>query len=517
MEPIKIGGNCFVDVIATVSHYFQKDYELMFAHSLNFAFDSENKNNTVGSRIRIDFRTYFSLLEKFHGYHLQIYHKQSLEEGLIIIRDQLKKGRPVGIYNDAYFTPGDPKYLQIHSFIHIMLVVGIDEDTNDLYCTDPFFGKKEFVLSYDLLKQGYYGCLTFNYIDNGIRDRDLICTNLCNQLREYVDTKDTLNAMLAFSKEIPSINYLEEGKGFTNFGESQLFIKLGNLTYNRANFALMLLYLDKVYNISGLSYVADQMNQLANSWAIIRGFITKMNILSRTQSHLKMMDDVMGKIATNAYREEQLLEQLLEILSHVDLMSELNPILNQQHHLSDSIDGPIVPLKINHLFNCKGFENDKNTADFDAEGFYFSNEFLTDQRALNIADMSFEFSPKLYPNHDNISCLEQQIEVGEDLYKGIMFLGCCELGSYKDKITLTFEDNSTEEIVLGFSDWWTYFPVNNEIVAMKYNVIQRGRGKLTHEVHLYAQKSSLLTHKKLKQIRLPFVPNIHIFAISLWK
>jgi hypothetical protein len=83
---------------------------------------------------------------------------------------------------------------------------------------------------------------------------------------------------------------------------------------------------------------------------------------------------------------------------------------------------------------------------------------------------------------------------------------------------LKYENNETEDLQIGFSDWFISTPVYDEKVAWSGNVVQKDKQSahlLNVKYNIFAIKRRLSKSEILKSIVLPNCPTIHIFAMTL--
>ncbi|MEW9701256.1 hypothetical protein [Paenibacillus sp. SI8] len=494
----------------------------MYTSSLKIAFNTESISKSVGERIQADFRDYFSLLHKYHGLLLQIDSELSAQDTMTLIREQCKKGTPVGLYLNSCFIPWDPFYQINIPWAHIFLVVGIDEETGALHCVDPFYEKKDLMLPFDDFQQGFRSCLTFTIdrSDNQTDKKELF-QNLQQTFREYTDSKHTLNHMLALSDAISTLDINKETRGTNNFGESRLYTRIGKIISRRNNFAKMLLYLDSCYYAPQLRVIAEQVRQLSDNWTLIRGLLTKSAVMHRINANLTtIMSNITEKIRATAYAEDQLLESLIEAL---DSSIEAIPVLDaiQIDPTNEDHDGvnSIVYVDLQDLFNNRAFDNDSHSADFDSQGNCFSSDQLPVNGKLELLNMSFNFPAGQIQTYDNLTFMEQTIEVSPDAYKGFMCLGASETGSFRDDMIIEYEDDTRETVTIGFSDWWSHTLINKEMIAWATNMVHPTNGKLPDSnVRIFATKTAIQSGgKNVKRLILPLMPNTHLFALSMWK
>jgi hypothetical protein len=515
LKPIKSGGNCFDDIIETISQAYHRDYEMMYVESLRFGFSREDTSKSIGENLQLDFFNRFQHVGKYHGYRLQINREDSFDDFLSITREYLNRNQPICIYIDTFYVPWDPGYGRFHYFNHTVIVFGIDEQNQNLIIMDPFFQQTDRPLSVDIVRQAFQRYMTIDLLPEESRDRDAVFADVSNHLQEHMQA--TLNGMLEFANALPSIEFNKELEGFVGFGYTPLFLKLSSTIVGRVNYARMLIYLDQRFDEPKLADIAEEIKGFSDKWAVIRGYISKMNIMSRKGTHLSMMDNTVEKIVEAANAEYKVLKQLLDILkqAHSDLPTVRTKGRDQQ--APNVTVGKIIPIALEQLCHSIGIENEDNTADFDSEGNAFARDALPENHLLNVDEMSFQFPASPSGEFDNLICQLQTIELPEDIYSGIMILGCTVTGSDMGIIIVEYEDGTNELVHFGFSNWRGYYPIDHEIIAWKSRATHRELGKSSSEVYLYAKNTVLNIHKKARCLILPEVQNMHIFAISMWK
>lgn len=122
-----------------------------------------------------------------------------------------------------------------------------------------------------------------------------------------------------------------------------------------------------------------------------------------------------------------------------------------------------------------------------------------------------------YLPHDNISCEGQIIDVNNRLYKSIYCVGFCEWGDMQDELTLNYKNGTVGHSTLFFYDWdrtsedFFLYEAKNENCSV-FNISESMKGKRA----LYLYTISLnFGDERLDTIQLPYIPNMHIFAITL--
>jgi hypothetical protein len=512
LEPVKSGGgDCFDDVIVTLSNWFGRDYELMYADVLKFYFNPQ-ASQTIGARMKTDLTNALDSLQHYHGYSIRVYRTLSPDNGLTIIREQLSKGNPISLNLDTYYSPWDTKFLTAHFYTHVMLVTGIDPATNDLFCTDPFFAKKQMRLPYENYKDGILGCMTTEPNDTGFPNNELLLASLCDKIREHLEI--TPQSFQDWAEALLSVDFDKEAEDSANFMESPFYMRLTTMVLARSNYVKMLDYVANRCDLPRLRDFMDEIKQMANKWNSLRGLIAKMSCMPRTSIDAKMRDNVYKKVLATAELETTLLERLLHTLqpgaAETLPNSAAAPAPNESVH-------QVMPVDLRNQVNTRGINNERGTADFDADGHSYARNGIPESNQLRVADMSFTFPAPHDDFFDNVSCMGQTVSLQPGSYLGLMVLGCSQFSPTLDTFTIVYTDGSSEQVPIGFADWWNPVPINGERVAWQANLV-RGQTVLPdNQVYIYAKKAVLSSPKIAENLILPIMPNLHVFAVSMWK
>ncbi|GIQ70594.1 BtrH N-terminal domain-containing protein [Xylanibacillus composti] len=521
IQPRKNGGNCFDDVLDTVTHWYGKDFRMVHAEGLKFAFHPASPGKpTLGTRMQLDFQRAFALMETFHGLRMKLHRELSPQEAIRLMEEQLRDGHPVIFAQDDHYNPWSPNYGLRHDAQHMMIAIGIDPATKGLLCIDPFFEREKSTLAYDLFEQGFDRCITVQPVEPSVADNAAILARLRELVREELDQGMTAAGMRALAEALPGVDIEEETRGIATFGHCLLFVGMGALIMARRNYALMLRYLAERAAKPSLHGSADAFDQLVNRWTIIRGQLTKL--YSQTRQGRKdgaaqdaITSDMAEKIIAASQAENVALEALHELLGKEDKLGEGEAATEAVDANALTVE-QLIHVDLIPYLTARAIENHADTANIDGEGYYFSREPVP-QGILHAADMSFAFPAHELDAYDSLLCEGQVIELSAGPCKGIMLLGCSTFGDYQSALTVEFDDQSALDLKFGFSDWWTYTPVDGEIIAWRSKARRRGTGELPTETNLYAKKIPFPAVRTPVRLRLPDLPNIHLFGITLWK
>lgn len=521
VELSRKGANCLDDAIATLCGWHKSRYELMFARSLDFGFDSERREIDVGNRIYADYSDeYMPLLEKYHGLRFGSHMNQPIGQFIPMLQEQLSAGKPLFVTLDSYWIPWDPKYQRVHHVGHALLGVGFDPHGQSLVVSDPFFERKALRIPFDHLEQGYRGCVTVDVPNRLDHDWDDIADSLCEPLEFWLSTKGPSRAIAAFAEEIGALTFVPEEKPALDIlGESPIFANLGKVLNGRNNYGSMLQYLDEIKKDGRFRTIADELRRISFQWASIRGFGVKILIADDASLHAKLTESARNKLLELADKEALLMERLLEryrqrSVSFPDTPAE-SPVVAETVVAATAEPETAWHPDLRSHMNGKAFGNGNQNADFDLAGFYYSDSPPPAGDYVQIEGIPFKLEQAPETEYDNVSCRGQSVAMDGRQGRCLAVLGSAEMGSYLDELVVEYEDGTKVRMDFGFSDWWAYRPVNGETIAWKGRIAQQQHGLIGHEGGVYLSRLPIAPGKPIERIVLPVQPNIHLFAMTL--
>ncbi|MDN9012748.1 hypothetical protein [Brevibacillus laterosporus] len=167
IESIKhIENNCIEDVIASLVRWLNRNHECMLhKHGICLLNLIRKQTKRIGDQLIIPANNFLGLLEQYHGIRGTVSHKQIEDEVYELIQTELTSGFPVVATMNSFWVPWDKNYQKEHTVLSFM-IVGINSETRDLYCTDPYFMKKEVKLPRTNFIKGYQHVTTFSDVQD---------------------------------------------------------------------------------------------------------------------------------------------------------------------------------------------------------------------------------------------------------------------------------------------------------------------------------------------------------------
>jgi len=516
VEPVKsAGGDCFDDVIVTLDGWYGRGYKLMYANALKFEWAPSAPGVTFGSRMQTGVADAITLLGQFHGFDTRVIRNVSPVEGLELIREQLDQGNPVCLNFDTFYCPWDLHFGKYHHLMHVMIAVGIDPNTGELLIVDPYFAKKDLRLSMELYTDGLLGIMTVEPSPGWTFDRDRLLDRLRQLLREHMN--ESPSHFLRFADEIGHISFEKEAEeGGSRFVASPLFIMLNVLHTARINYAAMLNYVADTFGVPSLAACSEDVRRLSNPWSTVRGMLAKLNFMPPERRDEKLMASLGVKIRGAVETELQVLHRVLDFLDGERETSEAQVAASLTY--GGSIRS-VIPVDISGICTIRGVDNGLGTADVDGDGHSYAREGVPEDGTLRVGDLAFAFPASGNDSGcDNVSCYGQAIELPPDRYNGLAVLASSQYGGSADAFTVEYADGTSEQVHLGFADWWSPHPIAGERIAWAATLIRNTVGPTGDRVYLFANAAPLSrTGATAVRLVLPTMPNLHVFAVSLWK
>lgn len=523
MQDNNFGFFCSDDVIATCAHYFITSYEVMYYDALQISYTSKTDEG-IGNNIFIEniFEgvTYLNNLLIYSGLAMEYYPDNELEM-ITEIKSTLSKNIPVILAIDAYYYPWDWRYHEIKGGRHSLIIKSYHEEDKCFICMDPYYQKDNLELPLYELIQGKIKVTSLSPIMMVKEYNDV--TELLKRVNKSV-RKSIHNVYKELSEDIKyKFNIKKEIINYTNNERLSLdelqkrmpineaFQKISN---NRQRYSILLRYIGNNNKLlrESLYDLADKYLYLAEKWDMLRLMFIK-------QMALKQIENIANYISTKimllAEEEDQ-------------VMIQTEAVLLGKHNYTKENNDYVVQMQIKNYVNVKLDKYCNNigigskvskSANLNGAGNYFMADDILKSGCLPWDNFEFNIVSIGEDKFDNVYCNGQHIIVPERNYTFIYLLGCSEWGNYGDEIVLSFQDGSYVKKRVYFLDWT---PDMNK--GKPTDIIYSGKAimryKETYYVnenlhYLYVVKIPLPFMKKLNEIILPHMINIHIFSIML--
>lgn len=510
---------CMEKVIASVSSYFGKSYEMIFANMIK----SYNCNTAEELVKRIIQTSPYNEEEMLN--YLGVFHNIKCEKPIInkkeainYIKMELQHGNPIMVKIDILYQSWI-KYKDYLYYLHkrkngsldkgILLISGFDNKCFD--CIDVHYSHDQKNISFISIERG---------IDlSSLRIFKVQDTNLnifkCQQFINkkiyslFLPNDYGLNMFRQIKILAENLGKFEVFMGdFERYGYRQLFFlrdSLNELYRERYLFSITLEYLArKIYN-KNMQSLCNQYKEVVSIWYLAFLITLKADIQKQySKSDLAQLKTMI--IKANDY-EEAVMQSLLDL--------NISKKVIKNHSIKQRFSNK------KYKAYCVNLKNYLNNDSFLRA--YFSDDNSINKGFIRKDDYYFELSNNIFDDsNDNVVCLGQKILFPKLRAKFLRVLGYGEDGNFSGIAYVEYNDMTIEEFVFEFSRVETK---NKYEKQYDCNQIMWSGMRRKSEVHnplcktkdmkLFAICCQLNSKKPLKKIILPNIPNIHILAMTL--
>jgi len=195
------------------------------------------------------------------------------------------------------------------------------------------------------------------------------------------------------------------------------------------------------------------------------------------------------------------------------------------------VEVPVLPVSLTemngfaHLNLIEYFDNngiaasdERKTANFDNPQGLFGASYISSEleRAIDSGSLAVEDTEFMVnvDGNDNLRLTGQALTFSAEIFDKICILGAANHGDYTGEALLIYEDDYQQVIPMSFSDWCGG-PSTGEKIAFEFSGRYDDTGNTERIKCMLYYRCVDLLDKPLKEIVLPQMPNVHVFAISL--
>lgn len=516
IKPIHNDGlNCIEDVIVSLAAYYNREYILAFAEAFRFEYVRPDIEQEVliGSYINSGMKNMLYLINQYCGISIEIIEPKSVQKVIQVINEQLQVGLPTGIYIKSYWCPWHLEYQKL-SHAHFCLAIGFDDGGN-IICIDPSLGLDTYSLPYNDFVNGFGTCCTFSI---GQPPKAISYELVLKNAVEVIPNTNIFTNMRRFIADFyTSMNFHEEYKNadiclFDVPMHRNLWYKSGE----RKLFSEFIKYIYKMTLNAGLLDVSDDLLYVRSKWSVADALLIKAHYAGYSE---KVKENVCNVFKEILEIEENIYEKLNDIV-HGNYITTLRKDCNNDY--ARDISKGYVFIDLKEYYNNIAFHSSCSlecSADFTGTGAYLLSHNAPSGQVISSNDMIFRFPVLSDGSPDNISCNGQKICLPVNTYKGIMFLGTAEWGSFIENVGIESTNGDRINIKINFSDWVVEKPLYDEkFIWTGMNYEKKQASSLPQKnCSIMAIYRTIENIKDLDSIILPCCPNIHIFAITLCK
>lgn len=510
--------SCVDMAIHALCTWKKKDYVMMFSESWGFKYENKVNVNDFEGKLNADIGMKYELLKEYHGIELEDYDSENKEQLFEFVKSELENNNPVGVIVDIYWCPWFYEaYKKAHGN-HYLLVIGIDEENDELICKDFQMAIDGKTMTKKQLKEACLGCTKFNYVESvGEISIEMILKNAVDRIYNPEKNIDIIEDINKFGSDLKlNLNINEVVKGYEDTPYlAPLLKKIKEISKGRSQFAITLTYIMEKKNVYEIRPIIHMLSLAAEKWDTVVGMLIKSYYL---ENRGKIIDRISNKILEIATLEKSIIHNIKEVLENREI-GLFEDICN--HHNYDSPIKEVEFVDLRSQLNSRGISigNEKNVyAELSNPGRYIIVDNIPNDGVLCVANMRFDINNIVDSNLDNISCDEQEINIKGYEAEYIMILACAEFGNYSEEIDMIYDDGECENIRIRVSSWLLSESKFDELTAIK----GKGAVRLNEKIEIYpfpvtifAQCHEIKKKGRIVKIKMPVCPSIHVFAISL--
>ncbi len=508
------GLNCREDIFFTVAAHYNGEYQLAFSEAFNFKYIpvEPGQSECMGGRISTGNENLQELLEMYCGFKISTIKADTVDEIYQTIKEQLQLGYPTAISINTYWCPWSRSYQKVN-LGHTCLAIGISPE-NTITCLDPVAGQAHYYLPYEDFINGYAYYSTFRF---GLSRQNYDYGEVLSTSVEKVFKCGIFSNMESFIDDFESqFNFEEEFKnGQVDIWGSLLFRNLTYISGSRFLYAQFINYINKTLQNSKLKQIEKDFLCVHNKWKVVVSWLLKGHYTGNSEGiHkrvLKSLKDILSM-------EKTILLNLQEAVHNDTITVQKSTEISNTENINEECEYTFIDLS--ECFNSNAFHSTESrdcSADFTGTGHYFLSHNAPSGQIISSEKLKFRFPEIIDNSCNNISCDNQVIIVPAGEYKGILLMGSSEWGNFIDQIGVNYIDGSSDNIQVNFSDWAARSPLYDEIIMWGGDGHNKYEGRTYNDYSLFAIQRSIPAKKELKSITLPDCPNMHIFAVTLYK
>ncbi|GLC81977.1 hypothetical protein [Lacrimispora brassicae] len=307
--------DCLFSSIATVVKSWNCEaVEIIGAGAWWFGFSKpiSEKTDSIWGRVHAYRYDSWRILEAFSGIKVTWNDTTEIEEILPILQVEVAAQRPIIIYINSHFCPWHPH--QKEYYTHFCLVIGMDQENQDLICNDANPPKYKERLPFKLFAQGCGPCITFAKVDKPDKGTDWreVIQDVIDRLGISTELY-SFNLMRRFSEELyQEINNCHDRLPAWIEDTVPVVLNVGLLQKGRIYFARTLTYFAEQFGILEFVSLANRILQASQQWNTISFFAVKSRLNPNDRHSLLRIPQ---KILEIADFEEQITFDLISLVN----------------------------------------------------------------------------------------------------------------------------------------------------------------------------------------------------------
>ncbi len=302
--------SCLYDVLKTIAAYLNVRADNIYINEFGFSFNYEeyNKSGLIGKSIKQNPNRVLENLKLLYGYDLQYSYFKSFEEELVYINNCLAINFPAIVHFDSFYLPWDPFNNRVHNN-HVVLITGIDE--NNVNVVDPYFNKKNKIMSIESLKEASTFYMYFNEKKSDFSEINFKQLLIDNYVNKYKTPSSNYLDLEYFSRAILTDFSVEKEFTESVFDQNAIFKNLSDCVLRTGLFYEIIDYHNSIEKSKTLILIKDELKKIVKNWNDIITLIASNNF----QTKIKNTKQIAELISDLAIKYEDI---LLKIKTYVN-------------------------------------------------------------------------------------------------------------------------------------------------------------------------------------------------------
>lgn len=301
-------GDCCINCIATVAHYFNADFCMLYINALYFAYSPFQHSAYRRVQLFSDLNR-SDIMEKFHGLIISkrdFNNRETLDE---FIENETYKGYPVMIETDVHYCAWTPFYNYAY-YPHLLLIIGKEQDC--FICVDSFFTNQIMKIAMESIWIKENNCFAFRVSEEKVFNVHEAVKMLKTYVERYIyqiAEKD----FLLFANELGEVDYKLKKENTKSILVNPIIriLKVGE--DNRHNFMSLLYYLQDKCSVD-FQKITVKILEECKLWNILRMLITKCFLKGKQPDR----ESYITELLINIYdKESEILCMLEEAIQHL--------------------------------------------------------------------------------------------------------------------------------------------------------------------------------------------------------
>ncbi|MCP3781451.1 hypothetical protein [Paenibacillus sp. MZ03-122A] len=501
---------CFDDVISSLTLWKNRSHQFMYLDCWSFNYKSVENFESVSELFHSIIVEDYSLdnLYKYHKIYIEFIDREPGMDFYKKIEETIREGKPVFIKFDSYYNEWDPLYNKKHNN-HVCIVTNVNLKQSILQITDPYFHVKDRYVPFETLDKAsdFLGIVHFeSAIDNFLG----IQKNKIFSKYKLTMKKSNIAKINSFADQL--YNIASRTDSIRPGDLPIIYSKINDIILGRLRFGITLDFYSSISYSNELHYFSKKMIEISLQWEVVLNLIAKSVLMNQLENRITI---IVEKIKSISSLEESTLDEFCEfVFENIKATAKKQP-----SRVFDDIK--YTTLDISKHFNNKGFikKSIKNNVEINANLTGLGEFFILDQEISNceliVNNISF-IIPDFSEHLDNISCDGQKISI-DNKVKKIKILGCAEWGSILALFKVNYDDDSTENIEIMFTDL-SCEPMYGEEIALigsTGEIINNEIINVQDRAFINIASLTLNGEKTVESIIIPKNKNFHILSITV--